>query len=198
MNVGFVGLGTMGGAVAYNLLRAGFDLIVHDIRPQAAEKPLTLGATWAKSPADILNRVEIVAKMVFGPVQIEEVVRGKHGPLAGDCQDKVWIDLTTSRPALMRELAREFGAKGGLSVDAPVTGSVDAAIRGDMIMFVGGEETAVSRVHDILAAVGEIRRVGEYGEDAGEMSVCRLIEEDAGVSLRVSGDWIAPREVETV
>lgn len=70
MKVGFIGLGTMGGAVAHNLLRAGFDLIVHDIRPQAAEKLRTLGATWANSPADTLNRVKIVTTMVFGPVQI--------------------------------------------------------------------------------------------------------------------------------
>jgi len=167
MRVGFVGLGTMGGAVAQNLLRAGFDLVVHDIRPEAAAKLIALGAGWAQSPAETLNQVEVVATMVFGPAQIEEIVRGEHGLLAGECQDKVWIDLTTSRPTLMRELAREFGAKGGLSVDAPVTGSVDAAIRGDMIMFVGGTEKAVDRVGDVLQAMGEVRRVGQYGNERG-------------------------------
>ena len=300
MKVGFIGLGSMGSAAAQNIMRAGFDLVVHDIRPAAAEKLLELGATWAGSPADTLNQVEVAATMVFGPAQIEQVVRGEKGLLSADCQGKGWIDLTTSRPGLMRELAREFTAQGGLAVDAPVTGSVDAAIRGDMIMFVGGEETAVKQVRPVLEAIGEIRRVGQYGngyvaklvnnqlwkihaaaigeamvtaklagmepdvwwavmkggaadsfvmqhdvpsifaghydpsfrlalclkdltlidelvretgtraeltqatydrfreaaerygEDAGEMSVCRLIEEDAGVSLRVEGDWTAP------
>lgn len=303
MKVGVIGLGNMGGAVARNIQRAGFELVVHDLRPAAAAKLLELGAGWANSPTETLDQVDIVVTMVFGPPQIEQVVRGENGLLATDCRDKVWIDCTTSAPGLMRELAAVFEQAGGLPVDAPVTGSVDAAIRGDMIMFVGGADAAVERASPVLAAMGEIRRVGvygngyvaklvnnqlwkihaaaigeamvtakkaglepevwwaamkggaadsfvlqhdvpaifaghydpsfrlalclkdlalidelvrqtgtrseltqatyarfreaaeRYGEDAGEMSVCRLIEEDAGVELRVAGDWIAPWEV---
>ena len=301
--VGFIGLGNMGGAAARNLQRAGFDLTVHDLRKPAAEKLIEHGAHWADTPADTLNRVGIIATMVFGPKQIEQVVRGEHGLLAGDCRGKVWIDLTTSSPRLMRVLAAEFEAAGGLAVDAPVTGSVDAAIRGDMIMFVGGSDPAFARAQPVLKALGEIRRVGSYGngyvaklvnnqlwlihaaaigeamvaakkaglepevwwaamkggaadsfvmqhdvpsifaghydpsfrlalclkdlslidelihetgtrseltqsayarfreaaerygEAAGEMTVCKLIEEDAGVELRVAGNWVAPWEV---
>ena len=300
--VGLIGLGNMGGAAARNLQRAGFDLTVHDIRKQAADKLIAHGAHWADTPADTINQVDIVVTMVFGPKQIEQVVRGEHGLLAGICSHKVWIDLTTSSPMLMRKLAAEFETGGGLSVDAPVTGSVDAAIRGDMIMFVGGTETAVAKAQPVLEAMGEIRRVGQYGngyvaklvnnqlwkihaaaigeamvtakkaglepdvwwaamkggaadsfvmqhdvpsifaghydpsfrlalclkdlslideliqetgtrseltqatyarfreaaerygEDAGEMTVCKLIEDDAGVELRVAGDWIPPWE----
>ena len=63
----------------------------------------------------------------------------------------------------MRKLAKEFETLGGLSVDAPVTGSLDAAIRGDMIMFVGGTDKAIENVKEVLEAIGEIRRVGDYG-----------------------------------
>ncbi|MBI3241631.1 MAG: NAD(P)-dependent oxidoreductase [Chloroflexi bacterium] len=303
MKVGFIGLGNMGGAAARNIQRAGFELTVHDLRKSAAEKLIEHGATWADTPADTLKQVEVVVTMVFGPKQIEQVVRGEHGLLSGDCRRKIWIDLTTSSPMLMRELAAEFEHAGGLPVDAPVTGSVDAAIRGDMIMFVGGTEAAVANVRPILEAMGEIRRVGQYGngyvaklvnnqlwkihaaaigeamvtakkaglepdvwwaamkggaadsfvmqhdvpsifaghydpsfrlalclkdlslidelvqkmgtrseltqatyarfreaaerygEDAGEMTVCKLIEDDAGVELRVEGDWVPPWEV---
>jgi 3-hydroxyisobutyrate dehydrogenase-like beta-hydroxyacid dehydrogenase len=302
MQVGFIGLGNMGGAAARNIQRAGFELIVHDIRKDAAKTLIEHGARWAGSPVEIINRVAIVVTMVFGPQQIEQVVRGEKGLLSGDCNGKGWIDLTTSDPTLMRELAYEFKQKGGFPVDAPVTGSVDAAIRGDMIMFVGGDDTAIEKARIILEAMGETRRVGDYGngyvaklvnnqlwkihaaaigeamvaakkaglepevwweamkggaadsfvmqhdvpsifaghydpsfrlalclkdlklideflketgtrseltqvtydrfreaaerygEDAGEMTVCKLIEDDAGINLRVDGDWPAPWE----
>ena len=300
MKVGFIGLGTMGGAVARNIQRAGYPLVVHDLRLAAAEPLLAHGATWAASPAAVINQVDLVVTMVFGPQQVADVVRGEQGLLTGDCQGKTWIDCTTSSPQLMRELAQEFAATGGQAVDAPVTGSVDSAIRGDMIMFVGGTDAAVAYTLPVLQVMGEVRRVGHYGngyvaklvnnqlwkihaaaigeamvaakvaglepevwwaamkggaadsfvmqhdvpsifaghydpsfrlalclkdlslidellqqtgtraeltqatyarfreaaarygDDAGEMTVCKLIEDDAGVALRVAGDWVAP------
>ena len=300
MNVGFIGLGTMGGAVARNIQRAGYPLVVHDLRLAAAEPLLAHGATWAASPAAVINQVDLVVTMVFGPQQVADVVRGEQGLLTGDCQGKTWIDCTTSSPQLMRELAQEFAAAGGQAVDAPVTGSVDSAIRGDMIRFVGVTDAAVAYTLPVLQVMGEVRRVGHYGngyvaklvnnqlwkihaaaigeamvaakvaglepevwwaamkggaadsfvmqhdvpsifaghydpsfrlalclkdlslidellqqtgtraeltqatyarfreaaarygDDAGEMTVCKLIEDDAGVALRVAGDWVAP------
>jgi 3-hydroxyisobutyrate dehydrogenase-like beta-hydroxyacid dehydrogenase len=101
--------------------------------------------------------------MVFGPREVEQVVRGPGGFLSTLCDGKYWVDMTTSSPFLMRELAAEFGAKGGRPVDAPVTGSVDAAIRGDMPMFVGGEDADVEHVRPVIEAMGQLRRVGAYG-----------------------------------
>ncbi len=203
----------------------------------------------------------------------------------------------------MRDLANAFRSQGGRPIDAPVTGSVDSAIRGDMLMFVGGEDEDIERARPVIEAMGQIRRVGgygngyvaklvnnqlwkihaaaigeamvtaklaglepdvwwramkggaadsfvlqhdvpsifaghydpsfpialclkdlglieeliaetgarheltsathdrfkearaRYGDSAGEMTVCKLIEDDAGVSLRVAGDWIKPWEV---
>ena len=300
MHVGFIGLGNMGGAAARSIQRAGFELTVHDLRRTAADRLLADGAHWADTPAEVMDRVDIVVTMVFGPKQIEQVVRGEHGLLSGDCRGKGWVDLTTSSPTLMRELGAAFEAAGGSPVDAPVTGAVDAARRGEMIMFVGGADAAVERARPVIEAMGEIRRVGRhgngyvaklvnnqlwfiqaaaigesmvaakkaglepdvwwtamkggagdswvmqhdvpsifaghydpsfrlalcvkdlglidelvtqtgtrseltqaayarfreavqrYGEDAGELTVCKLIEDDAGVDLRVEGDWTAP------
>jgi 3-hydroxyisobutyrate dehydrogenase-like beta-hydroxyacid dehydrogenase len=153
----------MGSAVAHNILRGGFDLVVHDRRPEAATSLLEQGATWSENPAALITEADIVVSMVFGPVEIEEVVRGTNGLLEGDCKNRCWIDMTTSKPDLMRELAQEFAERGGLAVDAPVTGSVDAAIRGDMIMFVGGTDQSVERAQPVLSVVGVSRRVGQYG-----------------------------------
>ena len=163
MKVGFIGLGNMGAAAARNVRRAGFELFVYDIRREAATPLEAEGATWCDSPADMVGRVDVVMSMVFGPAQIEQVMRGPNGLLAGECTGRTWIDLTTSTPALMRELAAEFEAAGGAAVDAPVTGSIDSCIRGDMILFVGGTDEAVARVQGVLDAVGVTRRVGGYG-----------------------------------
>ena len=304
MIIGFIGLGTMGRNAAPNLLRAGFDMVVYDIRPQAMQSLVENGAVAARHPADVLDRAEIVVTMVFGPKEVEQVVRGENGFLSTSCKGKLWIDMTTSGPKLMRALAAEFIARGGGAVDAPVTGSVDAAIRGDMPMFVGGKDDDVAKSRPVIEAMGELRRVGEYGNGyvaklvnnqlwkihaaaigeamvtaklagldpevwwrvmkggaadsfvmqhdvpsifaghydpsfpialclkdlglieelmyetgtrneltratherfkeagarygmgAGEMSVCKVIEDDAGVELRVAGNWVAPWEVE--
>ncbi len=163
MKVGFIGLGTMGKNAAANVARAGFPLVVYDIRPDAVAPLVAMGASVAASPAAVLAAVDVVVTMVFGPKEVAEVMRGPSGFLSGDPKGKIWIDMTTSSPFLMRDLAAEFAAKGGHAVDAPVTGSVDAAIRGDMPMFVGGDDAIIEQVRPIIEAMGELRKVGAYG-----------------------------------
>jgi len=163
MKVGFIGLGTMGGNAAKNIIRAGFDTVVHDLRREAAEDHLAMGARWAGSPKELIDQVDCVVSMVFGPPNLETILKGEKGLLDGNCRNKIWIDLTTSSPKFMRELIRDFVARGGKPVDAPVTGSVDAAIRGDMPMFVGGEDAHIEEARPVIEAMGEVRKVGRYG-----------------------------------
>ncbi|MGU9951899.1 MAG: NAD(P)-dependent oxidoreductase [Gammaproteobacteria bacterium WSBS_2016_MAG_OTU1] len=168
MKVGFIGLGTMGGAAAKNLLRGGFSLVVHDIKREKADVLLEGGAIWADSPAAVAAACDIVVTMVFGPRELEQVIRGDNGLLAGGMKERGWIDMTTGSPKFTREVAADIVNAGGWAVDAPVTGSVDAAIRGDMIMFVGGEEAAITQAEPVLQAMGEPRRVGDIG--AGQVA----------------------------
>jgi 3-hydroxyisobutyrate dehydrogenase-like beta-hydroxyacid dehydrogenase len=163
MRIGFIGLGTMGKNAAASIRRHGFDMVVYDIRPEAMEGLAAMGAAKGASPVDVLARCDVVVTMVFGPKEVEAVLRGADGFLSGDCTGKIWIDMTTSSPFLMRDLAAEFAAKGGKAVDAPVTGSVDAAIRGDMPMFVGGEDAVIEQVRPVIEAMGQLRKVGAYG-----------------------------------
>jgi 3-hydroxyisobutyrate dehydrogenase-like beta-hydroxyacid dehydrogenase len=142
-----IGLGAMGRSVAVNIRRAGFELTVHDIRPEACAPLAERGAEVAADPAGVLERCDAVVTMVFGPKEIERVLRGPNGLLSTARRGKYWIDLTTSRPRLMSDLAAQFQAEGGRAMSAPVTGSVDSAIRGDMLMFVGGEDADVEAVH---------------------------------------------------
>ena len=163
MKVGFIGLGTMGRNAALNVRRNGFEMVVYDVRPEAMQPLVEKGALAASSPADVLDQVDVVVTMVFGPKEVDAVVRGESGFFSTTCQGKYWIDLTTSSPHLMRTLGSEFRAKGGHPVDAPVTGSVDSAIRGDMIMFVGGEDVDIEHLRPVIEAMGEVRNVGQHG-----------------------------------
>jgi 3-hydroxyisobutyrate dehydrogenase-like beta-hydroxyacid dehydrogenase len=153
----------MGKNAAANIRRHGFEMVVYDIRPEAMEGLAAMGAAKGASPADVLAHCDVVVTMVFGPKEVEAVLRGPQGFLTGDCTGKIWVDMTTSSPFLMRELAGEFAAKGGHAVDAPVTGSVDAAIRGDMPMFVGGDDSVIEQVRPVIEAMGQLRKVGAYG-----------------------------------
>jgi 3-hydroxyisobutyrate dehydrogenase-like beta-hydroxyacid dehydrogenase len=163
MRVGFIGLGMMGKNAAANLRRKGFALTVYDLRPEAVAGLVAQGAKGAGSPAEVMAASDVVVTMVFGPAEVEQVLRGPGGLLSADCRGKVWIDMTTSSPFLMRDLAAEFHAAGGEAVDAPVTGSVDAAIRGDMPMFVGGDDAVIERIRPVIEAMGRLRKVGGYG-----------------------------------
>ena len=163
MRVGFIGLGTMGAHAARNILRRDFPLVVHDIRAEAARPLIEMGTELGTDPVDVLARVDVVVTMVFGPKEIEQVAREENGLFSAPCGGKTWIDLTTSSPSLMRALGREFAERGGYPIDAPVTGAVDGAIRGDMLMFVGGDDAAVERVRAVIEAMGESRQVGKHG-----------------------------------
>ena len=161
--IGMIGLGNMGSAVARNIQRANYPLYVYDINKEAGKNVIDNGGILTNSPKELLNEVDIVVSMVFGPKEIEDVLKGENGMLKTSCKDKVWIDLTTSSPTLMRSLAKEFENAGGYTVDAPVTGSLDSAIRGDMIMFVGGSEIALEKAKEVLDTIGKTRLVGKYG-----------------------------------
>ena len=89
MKVGFIGLGNMGSAAARNVQRAGHELFVHDIRREAGHRLEEHGATWCDSPRQMIDQVDVVMSMVFGPKEIEQVVRGADGLLAGHVRGQI-------------------------------------------------------------------------------------------------------------
>ncbi|WP_162918994.1 NAD(P)-dependent oxidoreductase [Taklimakanibacter deserti] len=163
MKVGFIGLGRMGCAVARNILRAGHQLTVHDIRPEAADTLVAEGARWAASPAECAAHADCVITMVFGPAEVEAIVTGPDGLLSAARHGLVWVDMTTNRPSLLRHLATLLGDKGVSTIDAPVTGAIDGAIKGELTLFAGGSADLVESVRPILGAAGRIIFVGPLG-----------------------------------
>ena len=163
MRIGFVGLGTMGGAAALNLIKGGHTLTVCDLDRARGERHLELGAKWADTPAEAAAEAEVVFTMVFGPKQIEQVVCGPEGLLSAFRRGQVWIDMTTNQPQLARSLAARVAATGAQAIDAPVTGAVDGARNGNMTQFAGGDEATVERLRPVMELMGPVHYMGPTG-----------------------------------
>lgn len=166
MRIGFIGLGTMGAAAALNLIRGGHQLTVCDLDKARAQPHLAQGATWANTPREAATNADVVFTMVFGPKQIELVVRGADGLIESLGNGQVWIDMTTSHPELSRSLAADVHATGAQAIDAPVTGAVDGARSGNMTQFAGGDEATVERLRPMMELMGPVHYMGENGSGA--------------------------------
>jgi 3-hydroxyisobutyrate dehydrogenase-like beta-hydroxyacid dehydrogenase len=145
---------------------AGHRLVVHDVKPGAGDAIVAEGAEWAASAADCAARADCVITMVFGPAEVEAVVTGANGLLAAARPGLIWVDMTTNRPDLIQRLAALLAEKGVRTIDAPVTGAIDGAIKGELTLFAGGPADALDRVLPVLGAAGRIIHVGPLGAGA--------------------------------
>ncbi len=159
--VGFVGLGTMGGPMCARLSGAGYRVQAFDVNPTALEAAVADGATAAGSAAEAATDVEVLLTSLPAPAQVEAVMSGASA-LAALPPGSVWVDLTTSRPQLIRRLSGE-APEGVAVVDSPVTGAVDGARNGTLTLFAGGEPAAVERVRPLLERLGRVIACGALG-----------------------------------
>lgn len=183
MNIGFIGVGTMGQHMATNLQRSGHELVVHDIRREAAEKHLEAGAVWAETPAELAARVEVVFTSLPAPVDVEAVVLGDNGILEGIQPGSVYFDLSTNAPAVVRRLHDIFAERGVAMLDAPVSGGPRGAETGKLALWVGGDRAVFDKYKPILDAIGdEPYYVGEIG--AG--TIAKLVHNCAGYAIQTA------------
>ena len=172
MNVGFIGLGTMGASMASNVQKGGHDLVVHDVRPEAAKPHLAAGARWADTPRQVAEASDIVLTSLPGPVEVEAVALGEQGLLSGLREGKVFLDLSTNSPTVVRRIHAAFASRGVPMLDAPVSGGPRGARTRRLAIWVGGDEAVFQRVKPVLDAMGDqVIRVGAIG--AG--SVAKLV-----------------------
>ena len=104
MKVGFIGLGTMGSSLAANVQKAGYELVVHDVRKDAAAPHLAGGAAWADTPRQVAEATEVVLTSLPGPPEVEAVALGDQGLLTGMRSGQAYFDLSTNAPSLVRRL----------------------------------------------------------------------------------------------
>ncbi len=181
MKVGFIGLGTMGASMASNIQKAGFELVVNDIRREAAAPHLAAGATWADTPRKVGEASDVVLTSLPAPPDVELVALGAEGLLAGMKAGTAYFDLSTSSPTLIRRIHKVFGERGIHVLDAPVSGGPRGAKSRKLAVWVGGDEAVFLRYKPVLDAMGDqVIRVGEIG--AG--SVAKLVHNCAGYAVQ--------------
>ena len=166
MRVGFIGLGNMGGGMSRNVLAAGHDLIVHDLREAAASELVAAGAAWAPTPRRAASGREIVITSLPGPRQVEDVLLGPGRLLEGLEPGSIWVDMSTSVPEVADRVRRQAEPRDVGVIDAPVAGMTTGAAAGTLHIFVGGTEADYRRSRPVLEAMGDpdrIRHVGPHG-----------------------------------
>jgi len=152
--LGFVGLGVMGGGVVKRLLGAGHAVQGWNRTREKAQWLLDEGMQWAASPREAAERSEIIFTMVTNTAAVRAVTEGPDGILAGLASGKVYVDMSTVSPANTRALAARVSELGARMLDAPVSGSVATLEQGNLSIMVGGELEAFERVRPVLEAIG--------------------------------------------
>ncbi len=176
MKVGFIGLGHMGEPMSRNVLAAGHDLVVHDIRREAAAGLEAAGAAWASSPRETAAGREVVITMLPAPAHVEQVLLGQDGLLSGLADGSVWIDMSTSIPAVADRVRAEASRDRRIEVlDAPVSGMAAGAKAGTLQIFVGGGEATYHRVRPLLEAMGDPGRILYVGGHGAGYTVKLMI-----------------------
>jgi 3-hydroxyisobutyrate dehydrogenase len=176
MKIGFIGLGTMGGSMSLNIRKAGYEMVVNDVRREASARQIEMGCQWADSPREVAAASEIVFTSLPGPPEVEAVALGEDGLLAGMAPGTVWFDLSTNSPTLIRRLHAVFAEKGVHLLDAPVSGGARGARTGELAIWVGGDEELFKRHKEVLDAFGDQAR---YIGPIGAGSVAKLVHNSA-------------------
>ena len=183
MKVGFIGLGTMGGSMAYNTIQGGHELVVHDIRRESATRHLEAGATWADSPREVAEASDIVFTSLPGPTEVEAVFLGEDGILQGMSAGKVYFDLSTSTPNLIRRIHDIASGQGVEVLDAPVSGGPRGAESRNLAIWVGGDKDVFDRCRPALDAIGD---KAYYVGPIGCGAIAKLVHNCAGYVIQTA------------
>ncbi len=170
MNIGWIGTGIMGAAIAEHLQAAGHALHLCTRTRAKAEQLLAGGAAWCPDPAEVARATEVVFTIVGYPAEVEAVYFGAHGIFSAEKSTAtLLVDLTSSPPALARRISAAATARGLAALDAPVTGGDVGAREGTLSIMVGGNADAFERALPLLRLMGRnIERVG--GPGAGQQA----------------------------
>ena len=169
--------------MASNLQRAGYQLVVNDIRADAAAAHLAAGARWADTPRAVAEGSDVVFTSLPGPPEVEAVVLGPAGLLEGMGADSAYFDLSTNSPTLLRRIQAHFAEQGVHVLDAPVSGGPVGAKSGKLAVWVGGDEAVFARHRAVLEAIGDqVIYVGPIGAGC----VTKLVHNCAGYAIQTA------------
>ncbi|MBX3081315.1 MAG: NAD(P)-dependent oxidoreductase [Anaerolineae bacterium] len=165
--IALLGLGIMGSGIGANLLKNGFPLTVYNRTPEKAKALVEQGATLASTPREAAQNADVVISVVGDDVASRSVWMGDDGALAGAAQGTILIECSTLSPDWVRDLAESATAQGCPFLDAPMTGSREAAANAQLVLIIGGEADALEKVRPALEAISQtIVHMGGTGTGA--------------------------------
>ena len=153
--VGYIGLGVMGGAMAANLQKAGYRLVVNHRRPEAAKRFIDAGAVWAETPRALAAQCEVIFTCLPTIETIEAVALGPNGLIEGIRRDCAYFEMSTNSVEIAKRMHAAFAERGAHMLDAPISGGPKGAIRGKLAIWVGGEKSVYERYEPVLRAMGD-------------------------------------------
>jgi 3-hydroxyisobutyrate dehydrogenase-like beta-hydroxyacid dehydrogenase len=183
MKIGFIGLGTMGGRMAFSLRDAGHELFVNDLRPEAVAPHVAAGASSRPTARDVGAAADVIFTSLPGPAEFTEVTLGAHGLIHGMKPGAVLFDLTTNSPTTIRAIHDRFAASGLHLLDAPVSGGPKGAETRMLAIWVGGDETLYRTYEALLRDIGN---QPSYIGAIGVASVAKLVHNCAGYTLQAA------------
>jgi 3-hydroxyisobutyrate dehydrogenase len=185
MKIAFIGMGTMGAAMALNLIKAGHEVTVHNRRREREEPAAKAGARRAGSPKEAAAGAEIIIVCVSDTPDVEAVVLGENGVIHGAGAGAIVVDMSTISPSATRRIGAELGQRGIRMLDAPVSGGSEGAQKGTLSIMVGGAAEDVAKAMPVLSAMGKsITHVGPGGAGQFTKAINQVIL--AGVYLGVA------------
>jgi 3-hydroxyisobutyrate dehydrogenase-like beta-hydroxyacid dehydrogenase len=180
-NLGYVGLGAMGGRTADRLLGKGHTVIGYNRTKSKAQWLLDKGMTWADSPRAVASGADITFVMVTDTRALGAVADGPDGLLAGLGPGKTVVDMSTVSPEASRALAERVRATGAAMLDCPVSGSVSTLEAGKATMMVGGDKAVYDRIHPLLLDIGP--KATYVGPNGSAVSMKIALNLSIGVQL---------------
>jgi 3-hydroxyisobutyrate dehydrogenase-like beta-hydroxyacid dehydrogenase len=163
-NLGFVGLGVMGGELVNRLISKGHTVTGYNRTKAKAEWLVKAGMKWGSNPRAVAESVDILFSMVTNSAALEAIVEGPDGILAGLKPGQIYVDISTVSPEFSRQVAAKVRAKGADMLDAPVSGSVITLQQGNLSVMVGGRKESFEKVKPILLDIGpKVTHVGDNG-----------------------------------
>jgi 3-hydroxyisobutyrate dehydrogenase-like beta-hydroxyacid dehydrogenase len=181
MKIGFIGLGAMGRGVAGNLQKAGHELVVNDVREEAAATFLDNGAIWAATPRELAAQVKLVFTSLPTPQDVESVALGENGLAAGLSEGSAWFDLSTNSVEVVRRLHALLAEQHVELMDAPVSGGPKGAANGRLAIWIGGDKRVYDLYkEDILDSISDDAR---YIGSIGAGTIAKLAHNMASIAI---------------
>ena len=163
--VGFIGLGNLGLRLVLNLIEAGTKTFIYDADANKKEHFKGKNTTWASSPKEVAENVDIVITCLPSPEAVSSVLEYKNGLLEGLSGNKLWVEMSTTDSQELLRLAKMVEKKGSMVLEAPVSGGCHRASTGNISILVGGDRIAFEKAFPILKVMGfQIVHVGELGK----------------------------------